>query len=152
MDNKKNDNKSLFLYTGLIFFAAIIIIVIAFLGQTNVMKSQPTVIPETPNPQIEGITQRASLLSEQNSALLSENETLKAHIEEKNAQINELEAKVDELSINNTNGNLFCNIYQYIYNDKIDDAQEALSTINPDSLTDAQKIIYNNIKTILDEE
>ena len=41
---------------------------------------------------------------------------------------------------------------EIIYNDKIDDAQEALSTINPDSLTDAQKIIYNNIKTILDEE
>ena len=36
----KNDNKSLFLYTALIFFVAVVLIILSFFGQTNLQKKQ----------------------------------------------------------------------------------------------------------------
>jgi len=37
----KNDNKSMFLYTALIFIVAVLLIIFSFLGQTNMQKNQP---------------------------------------------------------------------------------------------------------------
>ena len=34
----KNDNKSMFLYTALIFIVAVLLIIFSFLGQTNMQK------------------------------------------------------------------------------------------------------------------
>ena len=39
----KNDNKSMFLYTALIFIVAVLLIIFSFLGQTNMQKNQPQV-------------------------------------------------------------------------------------------------------------
>lgn len=150
MSEHKNENKSLFLYTALIFVVAILIIIVAFFSQINVENSQPELPEETANPINEGISQKASVLSEQNALLITQNETLTALNKELSNDKQALEEKNTELSINYSNGNIFCSIYQYIYDNNFDDAREALSMINIDSLTDAQKIIYNNLKKILD--
>lgn len=146
---KQPENKSLFLYTALIFFAAIIIIIVAFFGQANLERSQPSLPDITSAPIEEGITQKASRLSEQNALLVTQNETLKTLNDELSSDVDALEARNAELEINNTTGNILCSIYQYIYDKNYDDAQVVLNSINVDSLTDAQKIIYNNLTKIL---
>lgn len=151
-DKKNTGNKSLFLYTALIFAAAIIIIVVAFFGQKNVIDSQPELLAQTAEPVADGITQKAALISEQNAALIKQNEALSTLNTELTNDKKALEQENSELEINYTNGNVFCTIYQYVYDNNFDDAKEAFSTINPDSLTDAQKIIYSNIKKILNKE
>jgi uncharacterized protein HemX len=149
-EKSKNENKSLFLYTALIFIVAIIIIIVAFFGQENLARSQPELSSETPAPgTTETITQKAALISEQNAVLIKQNETLNQLNNELSSDKSDLEAQIAELQINNSNGNILCTIYQYICDDKLDDAREALSTINQDSLTDAQTIIYNNLTKIL---
>lgn len=153
MSNKnnenKNDNKSLFLYTALIFAAAILIIIVASLSQGKLLKAQNDLISETPVPNNEGISHRTTMVSEQNALLITQNETLTALNNELSNDKSELEAKNEELRINYSNGNILCTIYQYIYDGNKDDALESLNLINEDSLTDAQKIIYNNLRKIL---
>jgi hypothetical protein len=150
-DNKvKNENRSLFLYTALIFIVAIIIIIVAFFGQENLVRSQPEIASESPAPgTTETITQKAAVVSEQNAVLIKQNEALTSLNDELSQDKADLEAKNSELQINYSNGNIFCTIYQYICDNKLDDAREVLSTINQDALTDAQTIIYNNLTKIL---
>lgn len=145
----KSENKSFFMYTALIFFAAIVIIVVAFFGQANVERALPEIPQATANPQDSGITQKAAQLSEQNALLVTQSEALKQLNEELKNDVTALEARNAELEINYSNGNVFCSIYQYIHDDNIDDAIIAMNSINVDSLTDAQKIIYNNLLKIL---
>lgn len=151
MQNEKNKagNKSLFLYTALIFAAAILIIVIAFFGQQNLNRMQGELPTETSVPAVDGIAQRAAQISEQNALLVTQNEALNSLNKELASDKKALETKNAELQINYTNGNIFCTIYQYIYDKNFDDAREVFSTLNPDSLTDAQKVIYTNLKKIL---
>ena len=148
-EKKTQGNKSLFLYTALIFAAAILIIVIAFFGQHNLNRMQGELPAETSAPVTDGIAQRAAQISEQNAMLITQNEALNSLNKELSKDKEALESKNSELQINYTNGNIFCTIYQYIYDNNMDDAKEAFSTLNPDSLTDAQKIIYTNLKKIL---
>ena len=71
----KNDNKSMFLYTALIFIVAVLLIIFSFLGQTNMQKNQPQV-SESPDKEM-SISEKASILSEENTVLLENNNNLK---------------------------------------------------------------------------
>ena len=144
-----NTNRSLFLYTALIFGAAILIIIFAFFGQQNINKMQPETPAETVSPAADGITQKAAQVSEQNALLVTQNEALNSLNKELAEDKENLQQENTELEIHYSNGIIFCSVYQYIYDKNFDDAREALSTINPDSLTDAQKLIYTNLKKIL---
>lgn len=102
----KNDNKrqknSLFLYTALIFIAAIIIVLIAFFAQSHVNNSQPSISPavsaasKTPLPassalplsKPQGIAKTAAQLSSDNLELLEENRELSKEIEALKAENN----------------------------------------------------------------
>lgn len=139
---KKTENRSLFIYTALIFFAAIIIIIVAFFGQANLERTKPEIPDVTPEPQQSGIAQKAAEISAENAWLRTETERLTKENES-------LSSRVEELEINNSNGNKFCNIYQFIREKNIDDAIITFNSINPDSLTEEQKVVYNNILKIL---
>ena len=76
----KNDNKSMFLYTALIFIVAVLLIIFSFLGQTNMQKNQPQVI-ESPDKEM-SISEKASILSEENTVLLENNSNLKKENQE----------------------------------------------------------------------
>ena len=67
----KNNNKSLFLYTALIFIVAVLLILLSFFGQMNLQNKQPKV-DENEQQQQEGISERASVLSEENKNLMEE--------------------------------------------------------------------------------
>ena len=94
-DNNKNSNNSLFLYTSLIFIAAIIVIIFAYFSQANIERAQPepsntateqydpnalTASPETGGPQ--GIAKTAAELSQYNLELLEENRELHNRVDE----------------------------------------------------------------------
>ncbi len=133
MSNNKNDNKSLFLYAGLIFVVAILLIILSFFGQTNLKKSQPVVdepvVPET------GITERAAVLSEENKNLIEENKQLK----QQNEQLIEKQTEND----------LLLSAYGYMSLDNSAKAGEMLGAVNYETLTADQKIIYDIVKKSL---
>lgn len=131
----KNDNKSLFLYTSLIFIVAVLLIVLSFFGQTNLKKSQPPV-EASAEPSNSGITERAAVLSEENKNLIEENTALKAE----NQELLKKQTMNDIL--------LSANGYFSLGNNA--KALEMLNAVIYDELSVDQKIIYDNIKTAID--
>lgn len=132
MSNKKNDNQSLFIYTGLIFFVALLLIILSFFGQKNLKKNQPKV--DEPAPEA-GISERAAILSEENKNLIEENKQLK----EQNTILIEKQTAND----------LLLSAYGYMSLGNNAKAGEMLLAVNYELLTSDQKIIYDNIKKVL---
>lgn len=154
MTSKKNnnDNKSLFLYTSLIFIVAILLIIIAFFGQTNMQKSQPPVIAEeTIQPSNNGITERASVLSEENRVLLEEKTRLENELKEKEEIIAGLKKENTLLNEQIETNNLLMQANGYLSAGNMEMAAEKLNLVKYDSLTSDQQIIYNKVKNKLDK-
>ena len=130
--SNKNDNKSLFLYTGLIFFVAVVLIILSFFGQTNLKKNQPKV--DEPSPDA-GITERTAVLSEENKNLIEENKQLKSQ----NEGLIEKQAQND----------ILLSAYVYMSLGNSSKAWEMLAAVNYESLTGDQKILYDAVKSNL---
>ncbi len=130
---KKNDNKSMFLYTALIFIVAVLLIIFSFAGQTNMQKNQPKIEENTEeNQSLSGISERASVLSDENMKLIEENKQLKNDN--------------GELAEYKKNNDLLLSANGYFYVENYITAREILEKIDYDELTDDQKILYNTIK------
>lgn len=134
MTTNKNNNKSMFLYTALIFVVAILLIVLSIFGQTNLQKSQPEVEQTLePSKQLgNSISEKAAVLSEENMVLLEENKSLKSE----NEKLKEQSKNVDLLM--SANG--------YMSMNNKEKAAEQLAKVNVELLTEDQKILYNQIK------
>ncbi len=149
---EKNNNKSLFLYTSLIFIVAILLIILAFFGQTNIEKNQPEIetteetIPPSSN---SGIAERASVLSEENRLLLEEKTKLEAQVREKDAIISGLENENFNLSEQIRMNDLLLQANGYLYVGNFEKSSEALAQVDYEKLTSDQQIIYNNVKNRL---
>lgn len=119
-NNQSTGNKSLYLYTALIFVVAILLIILSFFAMSNRDK-QMNEIEET-----KSITERASVLSEENKNLAEEIVSLKSSNEKLTADLlniaGEYLAEGDKLKAN-----------------------ELIKNIDAEKLTDEQKIIYNTI-------
>lgn len=138
----KNDNKSMFLYTALIFIVALLLIVFSFLGQVNMQKSQPQV-SDTPDKM--SISEKASILSEENMVLIENNSLLKSENEELTAENTKLtEENKSLLQKINTNDLLLSANGYFTLGDDVS-ASEILKSIDYDSLSGDQKIVYDNI-------
>lgn len=135
--NNKNDNKSLFMYAALIFFVAVILIILSFFGQTNLAKNQPQVEETNVEQTQSGITERAAVLSEENKNLL-----------EKNKQLEEENEKLQQKQLTN---DILLSANGYITAGNTAKAYEMLNAVNYDELTSDQQIIYDNVKKIIDE-
>ena len=127
----KNNNKSLFLYTGLIFVVAVLLIILSFFGQMNLQKNQPKT-EETEEQTNNGITERAAVLSEENKNLLEENSKLK----QENYDLIEQVTQNDTLLAAN-------GYYTLGANDK---ALQMLLAVDYDKLSSDQQMIYDAIK------
>ncbi len=149
---EKNNNKSLFLYTSLIFIVAILLIILAFFGQTNIEKNQPEIetteetIPPSSN---SGIAERASVLSEENRLLLEEKTKLEAQVREKDAIISGLENENFNINEQIKMNNLLLQANGYLYVGNFEKSAEALGQVDYEKLTSDQQIIYNNVKNRL---
>lgn len=133
-NENKNNNKSLFLYTALIFFVAVVLIILSFFGERNMEKNQPELDEAAveQSKQYSGITEKAFLLSEENRKLLEQNKEL----DEKNKTLTE-EIEMNDLLLS-ANG--------YFTLGNKEKALEILNTLDYDKLSVDQQIIYNNIK------
>ncbi len=154
MTEKKNENKSLFFYTSLIFVAAILLIILAFFGQANLQKSQPKAEEPVETAQVSappegGITERVAQLSEDNRVLLEEKVKLEETLQKKEEEIENL--KNSKMSLENKISDydllLSANGYLNVGNDA--KASEILGKIDVSKLSADGQILYNNIKNTL---
>ena len=153
-DTNKNENNrgnnSLFLYTALIFIAAIIVILFAYFSQTHVERAQPGQSPATeaapydPEAQVpaspgadapQGIAKTAAELSRDNMELLEENRELHNRVDEL-----EVQAEIYEPLIN-----------AYYAQGKSDNerAKLLMENIDYNSLSDEAKALYDDISSKL---
>lgn len=139
----KNDNKSLYIYTALIFFVAVILIILSFFGQTNIQKNQPKIEENSEQTQqANGITERTAVLSEENKTLIEENKKIS---KENESLKTENETLTKRLSVSD----LLFSVNGYLSIGEKEKALEVFNKINSDLLTNDQKILYNDIKNNL---
>ena len=129
-NGSQNNNKSLFLYTALIFIVAILLIMISFFGDAKISKNMPTPSPDaTAAP--DGITEKAARLSEENLRLTQEIATLKEQTESSQKQLDVYTA--------------LCEAFYLKESGDTQKAQEILLTIDSETLDEKQKELYNSI-------
>lgn len=139
MEIKKNDNKSLIMYTSLIFVAAIVMIIVSFFAQQHLEKLR---VSET---EAENVTlsNKAAQVSEENMQLVELNKTLKDSntklTEEKNALLAENEALKKE----NEAYSRLIEVYNKLLDGKKSSAKTILKEIYTEDLTPQQKEIYD---------
>lgn len=136
----KNSNRSLFIYTSLIFIVAIIMIVVSFFAQTHLDRTTLGTDADAVS-----LSDKASKVSDENMQLLEFNKTLKDDkeaLEQENAVLKEdAEKAKKELDAYSA---LF-NAANAILDGKISEAKTILSGIYTEDLTTAQKEIYDNL-------
>lgn len=137
----KKENKSLFLYTALIFLVSIVMILIAFVGQNNIQKMQP----ETDSSGIT-ISEKVDQLSEENRLLLEERITLTRKNETLTEENNNLKNQVETLSKEAEILNKFIQIKDLLNEDKKEEASAIYMSIDAASLNETQKAIYDKIE------
>lgn len=141
--NNKKQNNSMFIYTALIFVVALILIILAFFGQTNLSnlrKSTENLSTEQnytplPQPTEETIptppgTDELARLTNSLSALKSENESISSQLD----LYESLLAANGYMSVGNS-----------------EEALSILNSIDTSALTDDQKILYEQIITTINK-
>lgn len=138
MTTSKN-NRSLFAYTALIFIVAIIMIIIAFFGQSNLEKNQPLQSEEAMNT----ITEKAAQLSEDNRLLLEENRLIRTENTALSDEVQLLNDEKKQLQQEIENNNSLLEIYNYLYKGYKTKARTLLSELSKEELTETQLKFYN---------
>lgn len=146
--SENKGNKSLFLYTALIFFAAIVIVIISFFSQINLEKKHNEYVGEEA---AKSISEKTAQLSEENLILL---ETTK-NLNNQNTQLaedkKELEEKISELEkVIKTNDELY-RIFILTEDEKIDAAKEAFGKIDANTVSGGQKLFYEYLNKELNK-
>ncbi len=135
MNNKNKENRSMYLYTALIFVMALLLILVAFFSQTNISKlgkraeefaTATPLITEAPTTQPDELAKLANMAAE----LDTENKSLKSQLE-----------------ISDT---LFSAL-GYVKNAQISEAEAALQELDEATLSDNQKILFNELKIKINE-
>ncbi len=129
---KSKENKSMYLYTALIFVVALLLIILAFFGQTNISRlgnraNELAVATESASvtPTNAPTTEEFARISNMASALDKENKDLKNKLSVYDNLIN-----ANDLA---TDGKYF-------------EAQEIMELIDETNLTDGQKVLCKQIK------
>ena len=146
MSKKGNkQNNSMFIYTALIFVVALILIILAFFGQTNLANLRknaeseynaepvPTaaaVAEETSQPSTQPPDEELAIMINRLSNITAENNALTANL----TTYETLLAANGYISVGNT-----------------DKAHELLSTVDRNALTDDQKILFDQITNTINE-
>ena len=142
MENKKS-NRSLFLYTALIFLAAIAVIAFSFFAQVNADKNHEKYVGEENSET--SIAGKAAKLSEENRILL---ETI-GSLNDKNSELSEdnevLTQQVLSLDKNMLNAKKMYLIFDLILQKKYNEAVAEYITLEPLFFTEEQDKFYDYI-------
>ena len=145
MSKNNKQNNSMFIYTALIFVLALIFIILAFFGQTNLSNLRR---------ETEDISSADPVQTESAAEAVSTAQPTPASNEELAIMANTLSG----LRVENENLKGKINVYDsllaangYISVGSIDEAENILNTINRNSLNDDQKILFDQIINIINE-
>lgn len=141
MTQKNNDNRSLFMYTALIFVVAIVMIVISFFAQTHLEQLK---VSEKDAENV-SLSNKAAQVSEENMQLVELNKTLRMKNEEKENQIVVLTTERDKLLRQITAYTSLISVYDKLADNDKTGAQELLQGIYTEDLSSEQKEIYDKL-------
>ncbi len=131
--NKEQHSHSIYMYTALIFIVAILMIVLAFFGQSNLNKNQ--IAEPTGN----SISEKSAALSEENLVLRERNATLQDKLEKTAEEL------IIQTELKETREIIISAVISAKNGDYIK-ASQILDTINKDLLGSEDLEIYNAIK------
>ncbi len=141
MAEKNNDNRSLILYTSLIFLVAIVVIAVATLGGAHLDQAK---ISEQEAERV-SLSNKAAQVSEENMQLVEFNKNLRHNnqvlLDEKNA----LTAERDALQKTVAGYEALIGVYEKLASDKDEDAKLLLEGIYTEDLSEKQKEIYDSL-------
>ena len=139
MESKKS-NRSLFLYTGLIFIAAIVVIALSFFAQVNSEKNHMKYFGEEAGATT--ISDRIAHLSDENKTLWETTEKLNKSIDELTVENTELTEKVLTLDKQVSNNNKMYVVYDKIKSGNYSEALAELESVEKLFLTPEQETFY----------
>lgn len=139
MTKKNNDQTSLSLYTALIFLVATVMIVVSFFAQTHLEQSM---VSEHEAEKV-SLSNKAAQVSEENMQLVELNKTLRERNTQQEEEISSLTQEKDLLSKEIAGYEALITVYNALYDNKIDIAQEILLGIYTEDLSPAQKELYD---------
>lgn len=141
--DSKNENKSLFLYTALIFIAAILIIVISFFCQINLEKNHNEYAGENA---VNGIAEKTAQLSDENMILL---ETTK-NLNQQNTQLldrnKELTEKVEVLEKKQSSSEEMYKIFNLLKNKNKEEAKALFEALDSSEFSGETLLFYEYLK------
>lgn len=141
--SEKKEGKSLFLYTALIFLAAIIIVVISFFSQINLEKKRNEYVGEEA---AKSITEKTAQLSEENLILLETTKNLNEHNTQLIEKNKELATENETLQKNIKSDDELYKLFNLINNKKIEEASQLFDTINPEGFSGERLAFYEYLK------
>ena len=138
---KKTNNKSLYIYTTLIFAVAILMVIISFFGQINLDKKHSTVTGETTASGT--ISERVSQLSDENRILIETNNSLSKQISDKDILISMLNDKIAALEAQIVEDDGLYRAFNYIKAKDKESAQKELDLLKVYNFSTEQRIFYD---------
>lgn len=138
----KDNNKSLFLYTGLIFLVALLIILLSLFGQTKFKK--PDTLPASA-PSGWGISEKISVVVAENEELLKKNSDLKGQINDRDIKITELTEMTAAQTELLESYNIIMNCYELCKNEQYAAAKELLKSVNTQILSPQMRMLYDEL-------
>lgn len=141
MTENPNDNKSLFLYTGLIFIAAIVMIVISFFAQTH-LEQESAIEMGAENVRL---SNKAAQVSEENLQLVELNKTLRINNKDLIDKNSALTLERDALLKENAAYEAFLDVYEKLLKKDEKKAMELLGGIYTEDLTPELKELYDTL-------
>lgn len=138
-EKNKDNSKSLYLYTALIFIVALVMIVISFFGQSNLEKTNKAIQNQ------KSIIQKSAALSEENMRLVEKNIALEKTITEKDTAISNLNATIELKDKKITAYDSLMSAYAYHSLKNYTKAKELLDTIEYETLEGDAKVLYTQI-------
>lgn len=139
MKGEKTDNKSLVMYTSLIFLAAIAMIIVSFFAEKH-LETQYTSEIEAQNV---NLSNKAAMVSEENMQLVEMNRSLKDNNKDLLEQNAQLILERDALLKEKSGFEALVAVYDQLLSGKEKAARELLEGIYTEDLTQAQKEIYD---------
>lgn len=141
MTQKNNDNRSLIMYTALIFLVAILMIVLSFFAQTHLERLK---VSEKDAENV-SLSNKAAQVSEENMQLVELNKTLRMKNEEKENEIVVLTTERDKLQRQMTAYAALIGVYDELAANDKDGANEILQSIYTEDLSAEQKELYDKL-------
>ncbi len=132
----KKNTKFLWIYTGILFSFALILIVFAFFTQNNIQKENEE--------NIRGMRSSVSQLTEENEMLKKELEAASALLADTTKKLEETQA-VAALAGNSEYDALLMQAYDLYREGKVSEARALLAEMNTDSFSVLQRYLYDLI-------